>query len=68
MTLDDFQAWRWSANRRAFLQSTSWSMGQLALAQLFLNERRAQGELSPARIAPQAKQIIFLFQAGGPAQ
>lgn len=65
-----------NATRRRFLQQCSTGMGAMALASL-LNGRllgaEPAGSAGPARprgphFAPKAKNLIYLFQSGGPSQ
>src|ERR1043166_5227426 len=57
--------------RRKFLQQCGTGMGTLALASL-LNEKLFAGQATPGgpvgpHFAPKAKNIIYLFQSGGPS-
>ncbi len=61
---------RWSQARRDFLRTSTLGLGGVALASLF-NEGRAQ-DVNPLRPRPghftaKAKNVIFLFMAGGPS-
>lgn len=60
-------------SRRYFLQDSGLGLGALALATLWNRESRAAGSPSllaahPGQFPPRAKNIIFLFMAGGPSQ
>jgi len=65
-----------AANRRTFLKTAGAGLGSLALGSLFGQEAFAsvpdenslKGVLEAAHLAPKAKRIIYLFQAGGPSQ
>jgi hypothetical protein len=64
-----------AASRRQFLQHTSLGLGVAALHCLGGNSAAAARTgapptplLSPLQIAPRAKRVIYLFQAGGPSQ
>src|SRR5215207_3177573 len=63
------------ATRRRFLQHCATGMGALALGSL-LNDKLLAGSPSPAggtgsilrpHFTPKAKNIIYLFQSGGPS-
>ena len=66
-------------NRRDFLQRSGGGFGGVALAALLAEEARAASEqrttidpLNPlaerlSHVAPRAKQVVFLFQYGGPS-
>src|SRR5438477_5137264 len=65
-----------SITRRHFFSHCALGLGGIALAS-FLNERRALGEAGgladpiaprPPHFAPRARNIIYLFMAGGPSQ
>lgn len=65
-------------NRRQFFNSSSLSLGGMALTSLLANRATAGlnqpnrdaigGIAGLRRIAPKAKRVIFLFQSGGPSQ
>src|SRR5262245_43950687 len=60
----------WPQTRRAFLRTSTMGLGGIALSSL-LNEGRAQ-DANPLRPRPghftaKAKNVIFLFMAGGPS-
>ncbi|MFN0121974.1 MAG: DUF1501 domain-containing protein [Blastocatellia bacterium] len=60
-------------NRRTFLQSSGIGLGATALASLlgengFANNAAGPGLAGLPHFAPKAKRVIYLFQAGGPAQ
>ena len=55
--------------RRHFFQQSGFGIGSLALASLLDRTLLAQtGALQGTHFAPKAKNIIFLFMAGGPSQ
>jgi len=66
-----------SLSRRAFLSRQAGGLGAIALAHLLGREGRAGDFASPAaaglglpgapHLAPQAKNVIFMFMAGGPS-
>ena len=56
--------------RRHFIQQCSMGLGAMALANL-TNERASAADAmapKPPHFAPKAKNVIFLFMAGGPSQ
>ena len=53
--------------RRRFLRDTACGLGSIALAQLYAAETNPLAARKP-HFAPTAKNVIFLFQAGGPSQ
>ena len=60
-------------NRRDFLYSTAAGIGSLALAELMASgggdpAEASSGTWHATHHRPKAKRVIFLFQAGGPAQ
>lgn len=68
-----------SASRRQFLAQTSVGIGTAALATLLDGDQRLRADIEPhaaelpgieppRRIAPRARNVIYIFQAGGPAQ
>jgi hypothetical protein len=54
------------ATRRRFLSHTSAGLGMAAVASL-LGEARGQPALDRTHFAPRAKNVIYLFMAGGPS-
>ena len=56
-------------SRRAFLAEAFGGFGALALTSLFAEEARADDPLAPKKphFAAKAKNVIFLFMAGGPS-
>ncbi len=75
--MDPIQEFIQLETRRHFLKSSSLGLGTAALAHLFGvrptfgdgTERNAIGGLKGIQsIAPRAKNVIFLFQSGGPSQ
>jgi len=55
--------------RRHFFQQSGFGIGSLALASLLDRSLLAQvGTLQGTHFAPKAKNILFLFMAGGPSQ
>src|SRR4051794_2101709 len=69
MTRDNNQVH--AQSRRAFLRTSTLGLGGVALASL-LNEGRAQDvnplQARPGHFPARAKNVIFLFMAGGPSQ
>ena len=60
-------------SRRGFLRDSACGLGAVALARLFVDDgllAAATGPLQPRdpHFAPTARNVIFLFQAGGPSQ
>lgn len=60
-------------SRRRFLQESACGLGSIALAHLLADEGLLAAEADPLRVRdphyrPTAKNVIFLFQAGGPSQ
>src|SRR5438270_10208174 len=71
MNAKDLNRLYWPHTRRAFLRTGTMGLGGIALASL-LDEARAQ-DLNPLRprrghFPAKAKNVIFLFMAGGPSQ
>src|SRR5438477_7186485 len=71
MNVKDLNQLHWPHTRRAFLRTSTMGLGGVAIASL-LNEGRAQ-DADPLRPRPghfpaKAKNVIFLFMAGGPSQ
>src|SRR6202171_5780190 len=69
--MNEFLKMHWSQTRRAFLRTSTMGLRGVALASL-LNEGRAQ-DINPLQPRPghfpaKAKNVIFLFMAGGPSQ
>lgn len=64
-----------SIARRTFLKDSAMALGSIALASILSSEsqaedspqREAGGVLPKPHVIPRAKQIIFLFMAGGPS-
>lgn len=56
-----------SLTRRCFFRHGASGLGAMALASLMQSEE-ARGEAIVSHFAPRAKQVIYIFQAGGPAQ
>jgi hypothetical protein len=60
----------WPHTRRAFLRTSTMGLGAMALGSL-LNEGRAEGpnplQPRPGHFTAKAKNVIFLFMAGGPS-
>lgn len=60
----------WPHTRRAFLRTSTMGLGAMALSSL-LNESRAADanplRPRPGHFTPKAKNVIFLFMAGGPS-
>ena len=55
--------------RRQFLSRFGMGLGTMALSDLVASEQaRAGGALAAPHIAPKAKRVIYLFQAGAPSQ
>ena len=58
-----------SRTRRHFFQQSGVGLGSIALANLLgTGESQAANKSSQAEFAPKAKNVIFLFMAGGPSQ
>jgi hypothetical protein len=56
-------------NRRSFLRTSAAGIGGMALTSLFNNDAAASDvPHQHPHFAPKAKQVIYLFQSGGPAQ
>ncbi len=57
------------ATRRHFMGRTGLGLGAVALAQLLgpNSARASHGVLPAPHLAPKAKRVIYLFQAGGPS-
>jgi hypothetical protein len=53
-------------SRRDFLARTAHGIGAMALWHLLSSEGRARG-IAPPHFAPRAKNVIFIFMAGGPS-
>jgi len=73
---DDLRAFGARVTRRAFLGRGGTGLGSLALLSL-LDPRRlaaaqdpgaATGAVHPLHVAPRAKHVVHLYQAGGPSQ
>ena len=55
--------------RRAFLQNSALGLGGVALSTLLSTEAAAaERATADSYFAPRAKNVIFLFMAGGPSQ
>ena len=73
MTMEDFTR---KPSRRSFLEQSAAGLGMIALWHLLAQEGRAASGLpdvnplkpKPPHFAPKAKNVIFLFMAGGPSQ
>jgi hypothetical protein len=68
MTTDPLLPDPLSLGRRAFLRACPVGLGAFALQQLFAEEARGEEELRILDHAARAKNVIFLFMAGGPSQ
>ncbi|MEY4187299.1 MAG: hypothetical protein RIT02_2333 [Planctomycetota bacterium] len=71
MTLPDFRNTDRLACRRTFLQQSGLSLGSIALADLLTRDAVAADRAMQARtslLPPKAKNVIFMFMAGGPSQ
>jgi hypothetical protein len=55
-----------SVSRRNFLARSAHGIGAMALWQLLSSEGRARG-IAPPHFAARAKNVIFIFMAGGPS-
>ena len=54
--------------RRHFLQKATLGLGAMAMASFMPPEKPGARKLYNSHIAPRAKRVIYLFQAGGPSQ
>lgn len=65
---NEFQHDPLAVTRRAFLGRMATGIGGAALASLFGGNAQAAALRGAPHFAPRAKRVIYLFQAGGPAQ